>query len=171
MNQIKAITLHRPWAAGISHFGKDIENRSWQCPLPVGSYLAIHNGSKWDENAADFIRQHASSTALENYSMFLCQDREPLKGAIVAVAQFNGNVETSDSIWWIEGQIGWQLTNVVRIEPVWCSGQQKLWSLPDPILAQVRTNYQVACQLTKNPGSSSDSPNPNSIASNSSDLS
>jgi hypothetical protein len=121
-------------AAGISHFGKDIENRSWRCPLPIGSYLAIHSGSKWDENAAQFIRCNASSTALENYSMF----------AIVAVAQFNGNVEVSDSVWWIEGQIGWQLINVVRIEPVWCSGQQGLWNLPDPILNQVRINYQNA---------------------------
>jgi hypothetical protein len=144
MQQIKAITLHRPWAAGISHFGKDIENRSWRCPLPIRSYLAIHSGSKWDENAAQFIRCNASSTALENYSMFLSKDREPLKGAIVAVAQFNGNVEVSDSVWWIEGQIGWQLINVVRIEPVWCSGQQELWNLPDPILNQVRINYQNA---------------------------
>jgi hypothetical protein len=76
--------------------------------------------------------------------MFLSKDREPLKGAIVAVAQFNGNVEVSDSVWWIAGQIGWELINVVRIEPVWCSGQQGLWSLPDPILAQVRNNYQNA---------------------------
>jgi hypothetical protein len=84
--------------------------------------------------------------------------------------KYRVNVDECDSVWWIAGQIGWQLINVVRIEPVWCSGQQGLWNLPDPILAQVRTNYQVACQLTKNPGSSSDSLNPNSIASNSSNL-
>jgi hypothetical protein len=143
--QIKAITLHRPWAAAISHFGKDIENRSWRCPLPIGSYLAIHSGSKWDDDAADFIERYSSCEyELMCYKSLIFRPLDHFRGAIVAVAQFNGNLDSSDSVWWIEGQIGWQLINVVRIEPVWCSGQQGLWDLPDPILAEVRTNYQKA---------------------------
>ena len=50
---IKAVTLHRPWGNAIAdpHYGKNIENRTWKCPLPFGSFLAIHNGSKWDADA------------------------------------------------------------------------------------------------------------------------
>jgi hypothetical protein len=58
-----------------------------------------------------------------------------------AIAQFNGNVESSNSVWFIDDSIGWQLINVVQIEPVWCKGQENLWNLPDKILQKVRINY------------------------------
>jgi hypothetical protein len=52
---LKAITLHRPWGHAIAHLGKDIENRTWKCPLPIGSYVAIHDGNTEDSDSDWFM--------------------------------------------------------------------------------------------------------------------
>jgi hypothetical protein len=146
--QIKGLTLIRPWAAAVSHFGKDVENRSWKCPLPRGSFLAIHSGSKWDEGGVDFIRRYcADEYALQVYGSLLCHELEHFKGAIVAVAEFGGNIESSDSVWWNDREIGWKLSNIVPIDPVWCKGQQGLWDLAPDTLIQVRAAYSKSLKI------------------------
>jgi hypothetical protein len=134
---LKAITFHRPWAYAIAHLGKDIENRSWACPLPPSRLIAIHAGRKYDRQAADWIRQ---SLGLD------CPIEEAHPGGIVAIARFVGNVTASDSPWFV-GPIGWQLADVVAIDPVPCSGQQGLWTVPDDWLPSVRSKYRQALAL------------------------
>jgi hypothetical protein len=118
----KAITLYRPWAGAIAHLGKDIENRSWQCPLPVGDWIGIHAGAKWDEDAADWIQR----TTYQDVS-----ESDHPQG-LVAIAEFLGNTNDSDSPWKIEGQVGWKLGRVIALDaPIQCRGQMKLWNIPE----------------------------------------
>lgn len=143
MAAIQGVTLYRPWSAAIAYFGKDIENRSWACPVAINSYLAIHAGSTWDESADKYIREFGRLTNPDLVgwkSDYLDKTKNHHKGAIIAVAQFKGNL-TGHPSKWFEGPIGWKLENVLPIEPVYCRGQQNIWDIPEDILKQVRMNY------------------------------
>jgi hypothetical protein len=128
---VKAITLHRPWGYAIACLDKRHENRSWRCPLPIGSWLAIHNGQKWDEAAAEFIRRENSSELIDNPT----PENDP-PGAIIAMCRFLGNEESSDSPWFW-GPYGWRLGDVTAIKPVPAKGQQGLWVVDDDTLEVV----------------------------------
>jgi hypothetical protein len=137
--QIKGLTLHRPWGYAISHLDKRVENRTWNCPLPIGTFIAIHNGQKWDKEGELFIRRQNASELFDHPSEENCP-----AGAIVAVAQFDGNVTESDSPWFC-GPVGWQLKNVVAINPIMgVKGQQGLWNFSEELIIVVRHNYQKA---------------------------
>ena len=134
---LKAITVHRPWGHAIAHLGKDIENRTWKCPLPIGSYVAIHNGKKWDDSAVEFIRDVTST-----FDATMNPVEDP-SGAIIAIARFDGNTEDSDSDWFM-GPIGWMLSDVTQIGPIYCRGQQGLWNVEGEALEQCRSQWQAA---------------------------
>jgi hypothetical protein len=129
---IRGLTLHRPWGFTVAYNNKDIENRSWKCPLPIDSYIAIHNGKKWDREGARWLES-------KGYS-FSSKEHDPA-GAIIAVATFKGNVNESKASWHQDGLIGWQLDNIVTIQPVFCKGQQGLWHLEQDTLETVRARY------------------------------
>lgn len=134
---IKGLTLHRPWGWSISTLDKRIENRSYECPLPLNSYIAIHNGKKWDEAGAEFLDRINPSGLFENPI-----DDPDDCGLIVCVARYRGTVDYSESEWFI-GPYGWILDDVVPIDNVRVArGQQKLWNLDNETLAKVRIEYQ-----------------------------
>ena len=119
---LKGITLHRPWGHAIAFLGKDIENRrTWQCPLKIGDWVAIHSGKTIDRDGVDFIFQN-TGVAVDG----------DLPG-IVAIARFAGNRQPSESgrsIWHREGQIGWHFDQVIPILPiVEHRGQTSLWNV------------------------------------------
>ncbi|WP_373544677.1 DUF488 family protein [Chamaesiphon sp.] len=132
---IRGITLHRPWSYAIAKLGKPLENRSWECPLPTGSYLAIHSGSKWDTQAQQAIERITATKVKQS-------DDPP--GQIIAIAKFTGNITASSSPWFIPGNIGWQLEDITPIEPIPARGQQGLWELSPELLDRVRIAYQAA---------------------------
>jgi hypothetical protein len=136
--QIRGLTVHRPWGFQIAYNDKDIENRSWDCPLPIDSYIALHNGKTWDSDGARYLES-------KGYS-FSGKEHDPA-GAIIAVAVFKGNVTESRSQWHQSGSIGWQLDNVVTIPPIFCKGQQGVWHLDRDILEEVRRRYGAKVQL------------------------
>jgi hypothetical protein len=141
---IKGITLHRPWAAAIAYFGKNVENRSWRNYLTKGSYLAIHAGAAWDDSGLESILRNGRLTPEIDFDdASLEQYRDLTKGHIIAIAQFDGNVKISDSPWFL-GPIGWKLTNVVAIEPVRHAGGQGLWDIDPEKIDLVRENYWKA---------------------------
>jgi hypothetical protein len=133
---MKAVTAHRPWGYAIAFLDKRIENRIWPCPLPVGSYLAIHNGQKWDKDGDAFIQKLNASELIENPT----PENDPA-GAIIAIARFVGNVKEDKSPWFF-GPYGWKLENVIAIEPVYCRGQQGLWNVPEALMPRIKANYQ-----------------------------
>lgn len=50
---LRALTLWRPWDECIVMGPKDIENRTWKPPQSIiGKFIAIHAGQKYDKNAA-----------------------------------------------------------------------------------------------------------------------
>lgn len=136
---LKAITLHRPWAYAVAHLGKRVENRSWPCPLPVSSLIAIHAGRKFDPTAADWIKKHTG---------LVCPPDEAQPVGIVAMARFMGNVTTLDSPWFV-GPIAWKLTDVLPIDPIPCPGRQRLWDIPLKLLPLVQSRIEAQDELSK----------------------
>lgn len=134
---IRAITVHRPWGIAIAQYGKNIENRTWRCWLQPGDFIAIHNGAKFDATAVKDIQQ---ITGIYDGSMNPVEDPA---GAIIAIAKFQGNITESNSPWFC-GPIGWELSDVIPIEPVYCKGAQGLWTIPEDVLMQAKINFQRA---------------------------
>jgi hypothetical protein len=143
-NPLLAITLHRPWGFAIAHLTKRVENRTWECRLPIGSYLAIHNGKAWNPDGAKLCTQ------LNPYPIPNPTPETDPPQAIIAIARFGGNV-TSDSSFWFQGPIGWVLYEVTPIAPVPCPGRQGFWVPSDEVLAQVRQNYAEAAGIHYGP--------------------
>jgi hypothetical protein len=132
LTDVRALTLHRPWATAITRCGKDVENRSWM-PWRGTRRILIHAGKAWDPvGAARLIR---------------CGYTGPVDtSAIVAVADVVGACDKAVhgqpchcGPWAAAGQCHWLLGTVWTLaEPVPCRGRQALW-LPDlDLLRQVR---------------------------------
>lgn len=142
---MKALTLWNPWAYGVAHLGKPIENRTWAPPPRLlGERIAIHAGKTNDREACDEL-------ALEGFTLpasmpssaIVCTVR------IVAVARGDGDcfqilsvaagvardrvrvlIEARDGLWF-SGPIGWVLDEVrIVASPVVCRGAQGLWDVP-----------------------------------------
>lgn len=142
---LRALTLRHPWPFAICALGKDIENRTWQPALRLGTDIAIHGGkvpttcgelselmdvtTRLLKTYEPETRAWMASKGLDDITL-----REVLSfTGIVAIVRFDGAVTSSDSLWF-EGPIGWQLGNVrVLREPIPCKGAQCLWQLPGDI--------------------------------------
>ena len=126
--KIYGLTVLQPWAWAICEAGKRVENRTWKPEIPIGTYLAIHAGKKMDEEGI----VPGLRAVPKNLPM----------GAIVAVARYQGLVMEDDENEWFCGPYGWQLDDVRAIEPVPCRGFQRLWKIPDDVLAVVRERWR-----------------------------
>lgn len=127
MNQaLYAITVHRPWAYAIAHLGKACENRTWNCRLQPGTWLAIHAGKRFDRKGAEWIVSELGLALPDGGG----------ETGIVAIARFQANITSSSSPWFF-GPVGWQLDRVVPVEPVPINGQQGLWRVPDGLAANL----------------------------------
>ncbi len=129
-----ALTVHQPWAALIAAGRKTIENRSWDRRSILGTRIAIHAGKMQDDNI-DLNEIPAAARKI-------ARAPQPL-GAIVCTAVVTGFVTSSDSPWFF-GPIGWELADVRPWEPIYCSGSQRLWTLPPDVAAQLATELQPA---------------------------
>jgi hypothetical protein len=138
---LQAITLWRPWTWAIVHAGKDVENRGWPPPKRlVGSYIAIHAGKRWDDDAVFALREYQG--------VQVPIGAEEHQVGVVAIARIAGVIppqgEPGVSRWWASGAFGWKLADVVPIPAVVCNGRQGLWLLPDHVATQVRERYVAA---------------------------
>ena len=133
MGTIKGLTLWQPWAWCVAAAGKRIENRTWKPPRArMGEWLAIHAGQKFDPTAARQLAELGFEELPAEASR---------KGAIVAVARLVAVVEDSNDPWFC-GPVGWVLDDVKRIQPLPCAGSQGLWTLPDPVLVELRKRWK-----------------------------
>lgn len=129
-----ALTIIQPWATLIVEGPKRIENRTWRPSsrlLKRGDVLAIHAGKKTDQAGGDMAIDMGlwdASNAMKTW---------PVRGAIIGLGTFVETITESDDPWFA-GPIGWVLSDVCAIEPVFCKGAQGLWVVPDDIEAQVR---------------------------------
>lgn len=138
---LRALTLHQPWAFAICHLGKRVENRTWAPSIPIGTRIAIHAGAAYD---------HAGALAI---AARFCEGQPPPRTlaqmAIVAVATLKGITSDSQDPWFC-GPVGWLLGDVVTLpKPVPCKGRQGLWTVPEVEAAEVWR--QVAAAEAKAP--------------------
>jgi hypothetical protein len=116
-----AITLHRPWPYAVCHLGKPVENQGWRCPLPKGSFLAIHAGKKFDKVAVAWIKN--------KLGLVLPPDGDAHPEGIVAVARFMGNVTAHGSPWFT-GPYGFVLQDITPRPVVPCRGALGFFDAP-----------------------------------------
>jgi hypothetical protein len=143
MSKLHGITLHRPWAWAIAHSTKRVENRTWKPTIAVGSYLAIHAGKTWDEDAANNIAAEIDPKCP------LKAEEHPM--GIVAVARLARVIDCSredvpeDQAQWTVGPHAWLLDNVTALRsPIECRGAQGLWVIEEGLLARVREAWGAA---------------------------
>ncbi len=149
--RIRGITVWQPWASLLACGRKTVENRTWPPRgMQVGDYLAIHAGTKRDEEswgAVHAIREELGTKGQWAplglpYPMGF---KSAPYGAIVGVAVLD-EVRTAprgDDPWWC-GPVGWYVRDAVPIDPVPCKGAQGLWTLPGDVLLTVRERWNAA---------------------------
>lgn len=130
---LKAVSLHRPWSYCFTHLGKSIENRGWECPLEPGELLALHAGIKFDDSAIAWVK--------DNVGVDVPPDGSKHPIGIVAIATFLGNVDAKESPWFV-GPLAWELGNIIVLpKPVPMGGRQRLWTVEDCFLPELRSLY------------------------------
>jgi len=140
---ILGLTVYRPWSWAIAEGLKDVENRSWTPNIPIGHYLAIHAGLKWDRSALPFFDRIRRMPGCNLPGVTPRADQ--CDEGIIAIAKYGGYItpdQAPDNPWLI-GPYGWKLDHVVKLnQPVPCKGAQRLWALPPDVLALVRAGYK-----------------------------
>lgn len=151
---IRGLTLWRPWSGSIVHGPKRIENRGWapsQQLVDRGLWIAIHGGSKWDRDGAEFLTAHwtiAASVVMlagERTYDILDERQWPARAiskGIVGVARVRRAVPAGDPAVRTDpfafGPFCWMLEDVRALpEPIPCKGAQGLWVLPPEVLERV----------------------------------
>jgi len=128
-NELRVITLWRPWDQAILHGGKDIENRVW--PLwekLIGKTMALHAGKKYDQEGADWM--------IEN-GLYIPPSKEESPTGIVGTFKVVDVTQQSDSPWFF-GPWGWVVEEAVALpEPIPCPGKQGVWTVPDELVKRV----------------------------------
>lgn len=128
MNDLRVLTVKQPLAWAIAHGHKDVENRSWRFPLPLGATIGIHAGWKRDDDLLP---------------VQLDPPDELPGGVIVAVARVVADHHASEcdcrSPWAYDGDTRHWVLEDVRLleEPVAVRGQLWLFQAPADVAADV----------------------------------
>lgn len=110
----KALSIRQPWAWGIVHAGKDIENRNW--PTSFRGSVSIHASAyKPKQDDCDEFNDvfHDAVRDPDERRRLLPRWTEALsfeRGGIIGVAEIVDCVERSESPWFF-GRYGFVLTN------------------------------------------------------------
>jgi hypothetical protein len=125
---VKAISIRQPWAWGILHAGKDIENRSWE--WNYRGPFAIHAPATLDP----FDHRWPRGVARPDPKTLTLR-------AIVGVVDIVDVVQRSSSPWWLRGQLGWVLANPRPLpRPIpYKLGNSAVWTVPPAIVRQIRS--------------------------------
>lgn len=96
---MKAITVKQPWASLIVHGIKDIENRTWRCPMKyIGQRVLIHSsgshGKKFKVNLTDEQTKAAFATIAKE-----CMFGSLPFGSIIGSVEIVGCTINHPSIW------------------------------------------------------------------------
>lgn len=112
---MKIITVKQPWAHLIVHYGKDIENRSWN--THYRGQLLIHAGKGICKRGMRLMPKDAKQDIM-------------IHGAIIGICRLS-DVLMDSSSQWFEGPWGFELEGAYPIDPIYCKGQLGLWN-PTP---------------------------------------
>ena len=129
LSPLRALTVRQPWATAIRDLDKRFENRTWRPPdAALGQVIAVHAGRSFEEEGADWIAAR--------FGVMLTAKTVPL-GAIIALARLQQIVKKSDDLWF-RGPYGWELSDVLPLEPILCKGKLGLWPVPAELHRQVQ---------------------------------
>lgn len=151
---MKAISIWQPWASAIAVGSKHYETRSWQFPKSLkGQVIAIHASKRWPREGRDYAAE------LKALGVDLGYDETPPLGSVVAVAML-GECLPTEALFgpdynnpvipnreaWIEYSLGnygpyrfaWELTNIVKLDPIPCIGRQGFWNLEQEVERAIR---------------------------------
>ena len=127
-DDLKALTIHGPWAWGIIAGHKRVENRSWETPLR--GRIAIHAGSSTasDERAIDCYRR----LGLEFPTEFP-------RGVLIGTVEIVDILPQNDYLrrygqdkanrLLAFGPLCWVLANPIPCRPIPCPGKLSLWNV------------------------------------------
>lgn len=162
LDDLRGLTLWRPWAWSVAIGAKRIENRPIRPARElVGKRLAIHAGERWDDHAAAVLRAAGIEVPAKGHhypgvilglvtvrgsvSMYDVDSTGKLEGdaledAKVRLLTVRGYAAEQAPL--LFGPHGWLLSDAQPLAtPVTCRGMQGLWRVPrdarDRVLAQV----------------------------------
>lgn len=129
---MRAITLYQPWGWLMLYGPKRIENRDWKPPpFIIGQRVLVHQGKKWNDEGASYIRSVLPEFAVE---------MPPLARAVGVLGSFRidgyldrlrGDKAPADQAVWYFGDYGWLTSEPeVLTQPVPWRGALGLWAAP-----------------------------------------
>lgn len=137
---MKAITIHQPYASLIAMGLKQYETRHWE--TRYRGKIAIHAGKK-NLCVSPFQTTHLFGTmskpVYEKLQPVILEGRDLPVGAIVAIADLTDCIKMSEKVicsmpeleqkvgHWDINRFAWKLENVQAIEPTAWKGAQGLW--------------------------------------------
>lgn len=138
----RALTLTQPWAGLVASGVKQIENRVWRARTMVGKRFAIHASRQVDQNVREYL---TGDLAIPHDPIW------DITSAIIGVATLHDFVEsqtgvermmengiiTGDQVRFWMGPVAFVLTNIVRFEPIACTGARSFWQIPTELQRQI----------------------------------
>lgn len=123
-----ALSVRQPWADAILFLKKDIENRSWKCPVKyLNRPILLHTGFYVEKN---MLESCSLLSGLKGASF--------LTGGIVGhFVITSGNVTGHESKWADPLQYNWELSQVGRLHQIYpCKGRLGFFpvNLPDEFI-------------------------------------
>lgn len=131
---MRALSVRQPWAYGIAHLGKPVENRTWN--TSYRGPIAIHASKTVDNIYMDLVA-NLGDVPVEQVK---AATAAPWRGAFVAVADLVGVCECGGkcSPWAAYSQYHFQLDNVQPLKiPVPARGSLGLRRIPDDLTALI----------------------------------
>jgi hypothetical protein len=142
---MNAISIKQPWAEiivrahlfqALNQIPKAIENRSWMTPWR--GRIALHASSTFDtglfkNKMIDPIWWQDRFDVLSASLIPVHKDQYHL-GAIIGMADLVDITTELDNPWYVAGQYGFVLENIVPIDPIPWRGQRRLFQVPAYLL-------------------------------------
>lgn len=123
---MKVLSIWCPWAQLIMLAGKDVENRGWMTtyrgPLAIHASKGNHSSSEVDELLWNLVDDGMVTLGLaKQISARVPDDR----GKIIGVVQLVGAKRSSQSRWWVQGQVALELAEPrMLVTPIVHRGEQ-----------------------------------------------
>lgn len=110
-----SISIRQPFATAIIHCGKDVENRTWiPKHLKAGDKLAIVASKTWYptlKNGKQVLWDKIGIYLNSLGATRIPSHDEYLLGGLIGIVSFQGYRKDSQSLWAIDGQCHWLLSN------------------------------------------------------------
>lgn len=131
---MKALSLWRPWAEAILHYGKDVENRAWSTPLR--GRILLHSGQAVERGVSILCKNEYEIMNWRNSNTL---NVEELPTGLVGTVEIVGCIfDSYDSLWARPRRWNWVLANPRAFaEPIPYRGRQRLFEVDAETMCEV----------------------------------